>query len=79
MSPHPLQDNLRDSRCHFSLPISPLKPVSLTGEETDTREGCSQLLGRSPNTVGTGISAPAGALMQWGVCLCVSGGEEGLG
>lgn len=77
MSPQTLQDSMRDSRCHFSLPVRPLKPVSLIGEETE--KGCSQLLGRSPNTVGTGISAPAGALMQWGVCLCVSGGEEGLG
>lgn len=38
MSTHPLQGSLKDSRCHFSPPISPLKPVSLTGEETDTRE-----------------------------------------
>lgn len=39
---------------------------------------CSQLLGLSPNTLLTGIPAPARDLSQRGVCMCVCRGRLGL-
>lgn len=78
--PHPLQDSLRDTHCHFSLPIGSLKPVTCQSHWRRDRnsEGMRSTLRPVPQHHWIWDLRPCGSPHTVGVCLCVSG-EEGLG